>query len=229
MDDSATAFITRWYGAVAGDGGIATASAGAIPDEITAWHRAAASTGVRVTFQDYPVALPELARAGDGMMVFWVENQGAYWWAVDPDDESRMVFSQELGSDAWQATGETLDEFLLHVTISEAIVGAQAKLTALVPVPVLGDRALAGFVPLDFHALANEDPATRIYRSHDALARVTSPPAGYARPHQPSLMLTIAVADGRDIGEYGPRLEGYLLTGASRTRPAEFSAEDLPF
>ncbi|MDT0569375.1 hypothetical protein RM704_18165 [Streptomyces sp. DSM 3412] len=230
--DSVRSFLARWYGR-GGEGARGALPAGpsvpGIPLELIDWHEAAAATGVDVVFQEYPVPLAELERSDDGMIVFWVENQGGYHWAVDPAQEGHPVHVRELGSDLWRDSGEPLEGFLLHSTVREAMLGADSKFSAVVPEPVLRD-ALTAFTALPFPPFANESPSARLYCGEDALARVAPPPAGYVPDGgEPSWMLTVAVAAGADVRRYRSSLESYVPAGADRRPSADVSADDLPF
>lgn len=197
-------FLLRWYGSVGSPIPSAADVGFSVPSELAEWHVAAARAGVPVTFQDYPIALADLSPDAEGMLPFWVENQHGCFWAVNLQDPESRVFSREFGSDDWQPAGENLGNFLLHCTIREAIVGAARKFTVFVDESVLGD-ALEPFSVLDFPALANEEPETRIWSSVDALARVAVPPVGYGRPNEKLWMITIAVSSDTSIAKYGSR------------------------
>ncbi|MEU4113937.1 hypothetical protein AB0F71_05515 [Kitasatospora sp. NPDC028055] len=228
QSDSIRRFLKRWYGSAASGETATPFEALEIPHEILDWHQAAASTGVEVAFQDYPVALSDLKRSDDGMIVVWVENQNGYYWAIKSNREDHEVFFREDASSVWRDTGEKLDQFLLHCTVREAIIGAESKFSALVPASAIQD-ALAGFTPLPYRPLANESPATQLLCSSNALARVATPPVGYSRRGERIWLLTIATAPGSSVRQYRASLERYIPAEAGRPRPAEASIEDLPF
>lgn len=162
------------------------------------------------------------------MIVFWVENQSGYYWAIDADREERQVFVRECASDEWRDTGESLDRFLLHCTVREALIGTESKFSAVVPDSVL-HGALADFSALPFRPFASESPLARLLCSGNALARVAPPPVGYAPADESSWMLTIATARGEGIEEYRPGLDPYILARPERPQPVEVSFDDLPF
>ncbi|MFJ5230359.1 hypothetical protein ACIQBJ_10730 [Kitasatospora sp. NPDC088391] len=221
-------FLKRWYGLAESGENATSSGAQEIPHEIVDWHEAAASTGVEVTFQDYPVEITNLKRSDDGMIAFWIENQNGYYWAIDPDREEREVFCREDASSSWRNTGEKLDHFLLHCTVREAIIGAESKFSAVVPTSAIRD-ALAGFSNLPFRPLANENSSTRLLCSSDALARVTPPPVGYSHEGEQSWLLAIAATSESSLRKYRISLECYIPAGAGRPHPIEVSIEDLPF
>ncbi|MFC1409730.1 hypothetical protein ACEZCY_26160 [Streptacidiphilus sp. N1-12] len=226
--DSIRRFLERWYGVADSGENTASSRAQEIPHEIVNWHEAAASAGAKATFQDHPIALANLERSDDGMIIFWVENQNGYYWAIDPVREEREVFCREDASSVWRNTGEKLDLFLLHCTVREAIIGAESKFSAVVPTSAL-QGCLVGFSPLPFRPLENENPSTRLLCSSDALARVSPPPVGYSHGGEESWLLSIAATSESNVRKYRTSLECYIPPGAGRPHPAEVSIEDIPF
>ena len=195
-------FLHRWYGLEGGSHAVAAESF--VPAELKTWHEAVARAGVSVAFQDYPIPLNDLSPRPGGLLPFWVENQHGFEWAVKLDDPGNQVHFRESGSEDWWPTGEDLEDFLLHCTIREAIIGAAEKFTVFVAESLLND-ALESFKMLKFPALASEEPETRIWSSLDALARVTVPPVGYENPGEKIWMVTVAVAGDASIQKYGSR------------------------
>jgi hypothetical protein len=62
---------------------------------------------------------------GDGKMIFYVENQGVYLWATDPQGEDPVVwgrFNEE--GEAWAREEVLLSEFLIQVCLLEGVFGA---------------------------------------------------------------------------------------------------------
>ncbi|GAA0305582.1 hypothetical protein GCM10009540_26150 [Streptomyces turgidiscabies] len=209
--DSVRRFLRRWYGISGESAEPAFPQFEDIPHELVEWHEAASSTGTRVVFQDHAVKPADLKREADSMLVFWIENQHGYYWAVDPESTDRQVLDRTNTSDTWRPTGENLERFLLHRTVHEALTGTEVKFSAVVPTEVLESGALDGFSALPFAPAVNESSSTRWLCSGDALARVAPPPAGYAPPGQESWMLTIAAAPGADLRKYRAGLEPHVL------------------
>jgi hypothetical protein len=224
QSDSVRRFLRRWYGTSGESAEPTFPKFGNIPPELVEWHEAATSTGMPVTFHDYPVTPAGLERATDGMLVFWIENQQGYYWAVDPESADRQVFDRTNTSDVWRPTGENLERFLLHRTVHEALLGTETKFSAVVPTEVLESGALSWFAPLPFPPVVNESPLTRWFCSGDVLARVAPPPVGYAPPGQESWMLTVAAAPGTDLLKYRAGLESHILA-----RPRREERPDEPF
>ncbi|MFJ8105594.1 hypothetical protein [Streptomyces sp. NPDC096132] len=220
--DSVRRFLRRWYGIADESAEPAFPEFEDVPRELVEWHKAASSTGTRVTFQDHAVIPADLKREATGMLVFWIENQHGYYWAVDPESTDRQVFDRTNTSDTWRPTGENLERFLLHRTVHEALLGTEAKFSAVVPTEVLESGALNGFSALPFAPAVNESPSTRWLCSGDALARIAPPPAGYAPPGHDSRMLTVAAAPGADLQRYRAGLEPHVLESPRREeRPDE--------
>lgn len=217
--DSVRRFLRRWYGTSDESSEPAFPKFGNIPPELIEWHKAAASVGVPVTFQDYPVKPEDLKRDADGMLVFWIENQQGFYWAVNPESADLQVFDRTNTSDYWRPTGENLERFLLHRTVHEALLGTETKFSAVAPTEVLESGVLNWFTVLPFSPAVNESLSTRWLCSSDALARVGSPPVGYAPPGQESWMFTVAAAPGTDLLKYRANLEPYILV---RPRPTPF-------
>ncbi|MFF4331182.1 hypothetical protein ACFYZT_32340 [Streptomyces sp. NPDC001591] len=86
-----------------------------------------AEWGGAVASHNYPIPLREI-KVEDGMVPFWVENQGNWVWAYDPTAEGHAVYERDPSVEPhrWSAVGERLSEFLIHATVVEAILNAPA-------------------------------------------------------------------------------------------------------
>ncbi|MFF4396525.1 hypothetical protein [Streptomyces sp. NPDC001480] len=117
-------FLRRWYGAPKAPNARLEESP-ETPKELVEWHEISAQWGEMITSHNYAIPLPELATE-DGKIPFWVENQGTWVWAFDPNDEDHPVYEREPSDEPspWKRTGERLSEFLIHATVLEAILGA---------------------------------------------------------------------------------------------------------
>jgi hypothetical protein len=98
------------------------------PRELVEWHRIFAQWDGEITSHNYAIPLAELTTE-DGIVTFWVENQGNWLWAFDPACEDHFVYEKEPSDEPtpWRPTGERLSDFLIHATLLEAILGAPAK------------------------------------------------------------------------------------------------------
>ncbi|MFE6157743.1 hypothetical protein ACFQ7F_02340 [Streptomyces sp. NPDC056486] len=120
-------FLRDWYGDPTSPSAKAKSSRSA-PKELIEWHEISTQWDGRITSHNYAIPLPEL-EVHDGKVPFWVENQGTWLWAFDPDDQDHLVYEQEPSGDPapWAPTSESLPEFLIHATVMEAILGAPAR------------------------------------------------------------------------------------------------------
>lgn len=123
-------FLHKWYGAPKAPNARLEESTDA-PRELIEWHEISTQWGGVITSHNYAIPLPELS-AEEEKIPFWVENQGTWLWAFDPNDECHSVYEREPSDQPkpWKRTGEQLSEFLIHATILEAILGAPATKVA---------------------------------------------------------------------------------------------------
>ncbi|MFJ5552521.1 hypothetical protein [Streptomyces sp. NPDC093225] len=119
-----TDFLQRWYGAPRLKE-VELSVSPAIPRALVWWHEISARWGGVITSHNYAIPLAEL-HIEDGVVPFWVENQGTWIWAFDPNDSNFAVYEREPSAEtsAWEPTGEGLHDFLHHATILEAVLGA---------------------------------------------------------------------------------------------------------
>ncbi|MFJ4006752.1 hypothetical protein ACIPWL_25335 [Streptomyces sp. NPDC090023] len=225
--DSVRVFLQRWYGFA---GSVARETAcmeSDVPPELAEWYQTSLLTGVPVTFQDHPIDVTALVREADGMLPFWVENQHGFYWAVNPSRDDRQVFCRESGASEWRTTGESLETFLLHCAVREAIIGAEWKFTEFIEESKLQD-SLQNFSRLNFVSLASEEPEATLWCGMDSLARLTLPPAGYGRPDEQIWMLTIAASNEANIQKCASRF-GQQLPGENNACSTGEFDERPPF
>ncbi|MFG1960711.1 hypothetical protein [Nonomuraea sp. NPDC049028] len=119
-------FLSSWYGSATFPNS-SLREASAAPRELVEWHDISARWHGAITSHNYPIPVSELTPE-DGKVPFWVENQGTWAWAFDPDDEAHWVYEREPSDNPnpWTRTGEQLSDFLIHATVIEAILGAPA-------------------------------------------------------------------------------------------------------
>lgn len=227
QSESVGRFLRRWYGTAENVLDVSLDVSPYAPAELVQWHTEAALTGGRVTFQDRPVAPRELAPDPHGMLVFWVENQNGYFWAVDLADDRLRVFSRETAAGSWTGSGELLGDFLLHCTVREAVIGGASKFTTFVDASEVKE-ALESFEPLKFVALDSEEPQVKLWCSKDALVRMAPPPTGYEGPGEQLWMLTFAAPSDSHIEPYASRFGLTVLPEAAPAR-AELPYEPPPF
>ncbi|GLY67237.1 hypothetical protein [Amycolatopsis taiwanensis] len=123
-------FLNKWYGAPKSPS-VRLTDVSAAPRELVEWHEISAQWHGAITSHNYAITLTEL-KAEDGKIPFWVENQGNWVWAFDPNDEAHLVYERGPSDEQppWTPTCERLSHFLIHATVLEAILGAPAMKVA---------------------------------------------------------------------------------------------------
>jgi hypothetical protein len=66
----------------------------------------------------------------DGLLCFYVENQGVYRWAYRPGEPDPAVVGRYHGADDWVAEQQRLSGFLLQVLLFEAVFSAPYSASA---------------------------------------------------------------------------------------------------
>jgi hypothetical protein len=117
------AFLDAWYGPV--DDGVAMA-ASPLPGPLEEWRRQQLGRRRPIAVQNQ-VVLDERPDLVFGRRPVYVEDQAVWLWGVDPDDpEGEVSERPNDASGEWTGTGEPLCDFLLHVAVLEAVMGAPA-------------------------------------------------------------------------------------------------------
>ena len=113
-------FVERWYGPAT----TPPPEIAPMPRPLGALHEAVA--GHRVFVQNRLVP-PDRVQRGEepDKLVFYLENQGVWTWATDPQGEDPPVYvrSNERGA-PWQRESDSLSSFLIQVLLLEATFGA---------------------------------------------------------------------------------------------------------
>jgi hypothetical protein len=140
-DRSLVGFLTRWYGEPDRPAGLVSPSSidPRAPQPLRNWHGAVAQWSRDVVSLSGPLDPLEIGADGE-KLAFWSADQGVCEWAVALGDADPLVLQR--GDDPpWTATGESLSEFLLHVTVLDAaLVGSEYQCYARsVPRPGLAD------------------------------------------------------------------------------------------
>ncbi|MFF1481928.1 hypothetical protein ACFVYD_31015 [Streptomyces sp. NPDC058301] len=175
-------FLVHWYGDPTSPHASPSESHTAAPRELIEWHQISTQWDRGITFQNYAVPLSELEQS-DGMVLFWVESQGTWIWAYDPEDPDHLVYEREPSDEPapWIPTQEKLGDFLAHATIMEAILGAPAKKTAEA-VALESILSREGTQEIPFPSWNWPAPGTRILSNESWLAMIHpsgDPTAGY--------------------------------------------------
>lgn len=218
---SLTAFLTRWYGPPTTDPGRSTITAVPIPTALSEWYRTTSRWSTQLVFHNRVVP-PHEIKIAQGKVLFWVENQGCCYWATDATSESSAVYvREEWGPDsAWRQICESLESFLLHVIVDEAITGALTRLAVEGPVDEV-EAMMESFTRLEFPALETQHPET--YLLSDGRTLVKATPMHWREGRDRFLQYTFAAKN-----------EGALLTYAQHLRqwikhpPQPYVQGDLP-
>jgi hypothetical protein len=104
--------------------------------------------------------------------LFYVENQGVWLWAYQVNStQDPMVFDREAEPGrAWHSTSEQLSQFLVHVTVFEAILGAPIGASSFDCTRAQLDQILMPLVPVALPAWRWPGPEHRLYCGTDVLA-----------------------------------------------------------
>jgi hypothetical protein len=144
-------FLSAWYGPPARPRTPARPSL--LPPALAAWHRQADRWDEPITSLNRILGEHEVWLDGD-VLVIYVERDRTWLWGVlggPSSGHDPVVLERENTPDgAWTVTGERLGDFLLHVAVLEAILGAPAGV------------ALDDATPDQLHALTWEMAAVRV-------------------------------------------------------------------
>ncbi|MFI6588169.1 hypothetical protein [Embleya sp. NPDC050493] len=123
-------FLEEWYGTPNASPCVPIEDQIA-PRKLVEWHRISSKWNGQITPQNYAIPLERLQKNG-GLIEFWAESQGNWSWAFDPNGDGHAVYDQDATGKPtpWRETGETLEEFLIHATVLEAVFGAPEATTA---------------------------------------------------------------------------------------------------
>lgn len=94
-----------------------------MPDSLREFYSRFGAVLPAVAWQNELLPANRLATA-DGKLVFAVENQGVYSWAVDPSADRCSVWGRFENADPWKAEEPQLSLFLLQFVLLEAIFRA---------------------------------------------------------------------------------------------------------
>ncbi|WP_143047164.1 hypothetical protein [Amycolatopsis xylanica] len=117
--DSLERFLSRWHGPADRERAVVEHD---LPRPLREWFEL---TSCWTALDDTQNVVLKTPRLEDGKLVFWLENQGVWAWAVDPVGDDPPVHDRENAVGVpWQPTGVPLSTFLLHVAVFEAIMGS---------------------------------------------------------------------------------------------------------
>jgi hypothetical protein len=168
-NDSLERFVARWYGPLPEPASWRNADL-SCPPALQHWY--ALSRRAPLTSQNDVLERQRLTPGEDGMVVFYVENQGVWLWAYDPadgDDPQVHERENEYGI-AWTPSGSRLSEFLLQVAVFEAVLGAEHAAATYWSTPSQARTILAGLSPMPMAHWSWPHPGHHFYVGEDLMA-----------------------------------------------------------
>ncbi len=228
-DQSLVRFLARWYGEP--DRPARAVSPGSIdsraPKHLRDWLSVVAQWSRDVVSLSSPLDILEIDADGENL-IFWRAEQGVYEWSFAPGSEDPLVYQR--GDDPfWTATGESLSQFLLHVTVLDAgLVGAQYQCYAhSVPLQELAD-IVSSHAPFPLPALDCLSMSADVYVGSETLLMLFRSMSDLRKPildrFDVSLAATSPVAIEDAIARY-PHID---WKRHSALIPQGFSPDDLP-
>jgi hypothetical protein len=167
-------FLTEWYGPPKV---LVTVRPGPQPVALRQWY-----AGVEAW--DRPLATQNRILDSDslyvnsGRTVFYVENQAVWLWASG-DGGNPVVFDREnTDGCGWKASDERLEQFLTHVAMFEAVLGAAHTATAIDIDRQAVERTVQDLDPAPFPIWRWPGPDSRLWIGPGVLvlAGVNDPP-----------------------------------------------------
>ncbi|MFF4622558.1 hypothetical protein [Nonomuraea jabiensis] len=125
-DDRATAlrqFIEGWYPLPDTDRVPTTPSVG-VHEALAAFYRLAQGRPEVLGVQNFIRPAGELTTGADGLLEFGYENQGGFYWSLDPSQDDPIVWTDDEPAYRY-AERERLSGFLLQFSLYEAMVSAR--------------------------------------------------------------------------------------------------------
>jgi hypothetical protein len=115
--------VTYWHGPIHSDDGFSEKDLEglAIPYPLRWWYRWAGRRKTIMSGQNFLHDPGELRLEGDKLL-FYIENQGCYFWGTDPEGDDSPVFGRYEDSDPWQREGIALSEHLILACLFEAVM-----------------------------------------------------------------------------------------------------------
>jgi hypothetical protein len=113
-------FLAGWYGPPTS---VQTVAAGSEPTVLRTWRQSVSRWQRPIVVQNELVP-SDRAQVEDGLVVFYVENQGVWLWAYGEGDDPPVYDRENEEGRTWQPSGVRLSAFLFQVTVVETIFGA---------------------------------------------------------------------------------------------------------
>lgn len=200
--DSLERFLIRWYGPPDKE----PADVGAeLPRPLREWFEVTSRWSTPVIVQNRVEREPWI---DNGKSVVWVENQGVWLWAIDPEGDDPPVFDRENEDGVpWQPTGVPLSTFLLHATVFEAIWGAAGASTSWVSTDRLA-QILAPLRTLPMPDWRWPEQGHRLYAADGLLAFAGPNPGPGETAETTTWCEVVLAADRPDRLAYLTEIEG---------------------
>jgi hypothetical protein len=228
-DHSLVRFLTRWYGEP--DLPAADVPAGSVdsraPQPLRNWHGVVAHWSRDVVLLSGPVDPLEIDPGGE-MLTFWSADQGVCEWAFARGSADPLVY-QKGDDPMWTATGESLSEFLLHVTVLDAaLTGSQYQCYAhSVPRPDLADL-VARHTPFPLPALDCLPLSADIHVGSETLLTLTRSMSDLSESSPGDFDVSLAATSPAAIEEAMATYPDIGWRRHSAFVPQGFSPDDLP-
>ena len=167
--ESIRGFLTEWHGRPRPEYGLRSEEIGRpVPVPLRDFYELA-GRWPNVVVQN-ELAAPDELKQTDGLLVFYVENQGVYAWATQLEGTDPPVWG--TWDHDWLPEEEPLSRFLLQVVVFEAAFGAPAGASVAWLSPEAREELVSRFVPLPLGAWRWPDYPTRFYARDDVVAVV---------------------------------------------------------
>lgn len=119
------ALVDYWHPPIRPEDGMKREELGSLrlPATLARWYRWAGNRTEIMSGQNHLLAPSEII-AKDGVLIFYLENQGVYEWATTCEGDDPPVLGRYESSDPWTPEGMTLSEHLICMCLFEAILSA---------------------------------------------------------------------------------------------------------
>jgi hypothetical protein len=112
-----------WHGPIGPEDGISNEelTGKEMPYTLRWWYRLAGGRKEIMSGQIF-LLQPDRLEMTDGLLLFYVENQWCYEWAMQPAADDPPVYGRQDQSKPWALEGMVLSEFLIEVCLFEAVM-----------------------------------------------------------------------------------------------------------
>lgn len=224
-EDSVEKFLRRWYGEP--DLPARSVPEGVrVPARLRAWFELTSQWSVDICAVSGPLDPPEFVVEA-GKLIFWVDGPGSWEFGASLSGDDPPVFGREVDSD-WVPAGESLSEFLLHVTVLETAIGASNQCYA----PGVPVERLSGIVSryraFPLPALPCPSMDSRMFIGPDALLQVSESVSDLTQPKGQLFDVSVSAVVRASIDEVIDSCPEIPWKRYSAVVPEGFSPDDLP-